>query len=85
MVLISPNFWLGPAIGAWLYDIGGFFLPFMAVGSVCVMLAVLMIVTIPSNSLKDKSTESELKPIVQQTSFDLHGEISSSDEISDIR
>ena len=57
----------------------------MAVGSVCVMLAVLMIVTIPSNSLKDKSTESELKPILQQRSIDLHDKISSSDEISDIR
>ena len=57
----------------------------MAVGSVCVTFAVLMIVTIPSNSLKDKYTESELKPIVKQTSFDLQGKISSSDEISNIR
>ena len=61
---------LGPAIGAWLYGIGGFMLPFFSVGFVCLVLSALMIVIIPSNPMKNKNV-SEMKPLVAQTSFEL--------------
>ena len=60
-------FTLGPAVGAWLYGIGGFMLPFISVSSVCLILASLLIVTIPSCLLEDKNHDAETKPLVDQT------------------
>ena len=57
----------------------------MAVGSVCVVFAALMIVTMPSNLFKDKSEEPETKPFVTPSSCDSNGKISSSNETIDIR
>ena len=39
---------LGPAVGAYLYDVGGFSLPFVICGSIDTILAMLLLLTIPT-------------------------------------
>ena len=38
----------GPAVGAALYEAGGFMLPFLSVGSVSTLLSFMLIFTIPN-------------------------------------
>ncbi len=38
----------GPAVGAALYDVGGFMLPFLVVGAVSTALSLCLILTIPT-------------------------------------
>ena len=38
---------LGPGVGAWLYEMGGFMLPFLVVGAISIILSLTLIVTIP--------------------------------------
>ena len=76
------SFALGPAIGAWLYSIGGFFLPFIIVGSISLILSALLIVTIPLHLLQDKTNESEMNPLKAQSPKDMTSlSISTSDPI----
>ena len=42
------GYMLGPGVGAWFYEMGGFMLPFLVVGSLSVVLSLLLIVTIPN-------------------------------------
>ena len=65
------TFALGPAIGAWLYSIGGFLLPFIIVGSISSILSALLIVTIPLHLLQDKTNETEMKPLRAQSPKDM--------------
>ena len=57
-------------MGAWLYTIGGFMLPYISVGSICWILSSLMIVIVPSNVMKNKSNHFESKPLVTESSFE---------------
>ena len=41
---------LGPAIGVFIYDVGGFKLPFILVGLVALVLAITLIFLIPGMS-----------------------------------
>ena len=65
------TFALGPAIGAWLYSIGGFFLPFIIVGLISSILSALLIVTIPLHILQDKTNETEMNPLLAQLPKDM--------------
>ena len=38
----------GPAVGAALYDAGGFMLPFLVVGAISTVLSLTLLVTIPN-------------------------------------
>ena len=49
----------GPAIGALLYDIGGFSLPFLICGSINIVFAVLLILTIRSQKVKTSQETKE--------------------------
>ena len=69
--LICIHLITGPAVGAWLYGIGGFMLPFITVGSMSLVFSSLLVVTISSNLFKDRSNEPEMKPLVAQKSFDM--------------
>ena len=42
------GYMLGPGVGAWFYEMGGFMLPFLVVGSLSTLLSLLLIVTIPN-------------------------------------
>jgi len=44
------GYMLGPGVGAWFYEMGGFMLPFLVVGSLSTFLSLLLIVTIPNVS-----------------------------------
>ena len=45
---------LGPAVGALIYNLGGFKLPFIVVGLVALVLAISLIFLIPSELLMNK-------------------------------
>ena len=51
---------LGPAVGAFFYEIGGFSLPFVICGSFNLTLAVLLLLTIPTRNA-ETSPELEKK------------------------
>jgi len=42
------GYMLGPGVGAWFYEMGGFMLPFLVVGSLSTILSLLLVVTIPN-------------------------------------
>ena len=54
---------LGPAVGAYLYDLGGFSLPFLICGSIDTIAATLLLLTIPTpnadNSLQTTNKEKD--------------------------
>jgi len=49
-------------VGAWLYEMGGFMLPFLTVGAVSIFLSLALIFTIPD--LGDHNPE-EREPLIQ--------------------
>jgi len=53
------GYMLGPAVGAWLYESGGFMLPFLVVGSISTILSILLTVTIPNKVTNSASESSE--------------------------
>ena len=65
--------YLGPAVGAYLYDQGGFSLPFLICGSIDTIAATLLLLTIPApntnnspdtaNKEKDKNGQEPNIPI----------------------
>ena len=44
----SSYFVTGPGVGAYLYEMGGFMLPFLVVGAISIFLSLTLIVTIPN-------------------------------------
>ena len=63
-IFIGSAWITGPAVGAWLYDAGGFMLPFLVVGSISTTLSVLLIVTIPPH-VSNSSANSQEVPSAQ--------------------
>ena len=51
----------GPVIGSGLYNLGGFLLPFVTVGSIGVILAICLFFAIPSGEYKKKEECSKIK------------------------
>ena len=49
----------GPAIGGFLYDVGGFHLPFVAMGLANFLFAIIMILALPSKELNTCITTKE--------------------------
>ena len=47
---------LGPAVGVFMYDFGGFKLPFIVVGLVALLLAITFIFLIPGMNIMKLST-----------------------------
>ena len=47
---------LGPAVGVFIYDFGGFKLPFIVVGLVALLLAITFIFLIPGMNIMKLST-----------------------------
>ena len=45
---IGLGYMLGPGLGSVLYELGGFKLPFLAVGSVSIILSLLLVITVPN-------------------------------------
>jgi len=60
------GYMLGPGVGAWFYEMGGFMLPFLVVGSLSTILSLLLIITIPNVS----SEESEVQVDGMESSDD---------------
>ena len=52
----------GPAVGSVLYNVGGFQLPFLVVGSVAVIVANIMVLVIP-NAKPDPVKKSSAKSL----------------------
>jgi len=50
---------LGPGVGAWFYEIGGFMLPFLVVGAVSTALSMALVVTVPNLNEPSSSPEEE--------------------------
>ena len=59
-----PKSFVGPALGAWLYNIGGFQLPFLIFGSISTVSSMLLIATVPSQ-IESIATKAET---IQETS-----------------
>ena len=58
MLMIRPNIflnflWLGPVVGSYLYQYGGFTLPFITCGSLAAVFAVGLIFSVPEQSFFD--------------------------------
>ena len=51
------GYMLGPGVGAWFYEMGGFMLPFLVVGALSTILSILLIFTIPTVSSSDITIE----------------------------
>jgi len=49
--------YLGPGLGALLYEIGGFQLPFLIVGSIGILVGIALIFVIPSIQLDKKKSD----------------------------
>ena len=47
---IGVGYMLGPPLGSFLYELGGFILPFEVVGSVCICAAIGVYFSIPSTT-----------------------------------
>ena len=60
-VTTPNNFNTGPGVGAWLYEMGGFMLPFLIVGAISIILSLTLIVTIPNLG----PPEEEEEPLIQ--------------------
>ena len=45
---LGVGYSVGPAIGGFLYDVGGFHLPFVAVGLANILFAMIIILALPS-------------------------------------
>ena len=50
-------FQIGPAVGAYLYEIGGFLLPFEVVGIAEFIFGILVIIFLPTLSMQDDASE----------------------------
>ena len=50
----------GPAIGGFLYALGGFVMPFFTIGLILLLVVVVSVVFIPTSDLKNKSKKSPL-------------------------
>ena len=48
------GYMMGPALGAFLYDVGGFMLPFVVVGCVGLVAATALLIFIPNVKAKDE-------------------------------
>ena len=55
------GYMLGPALGALLYEAGGFILPFVAVGGVGLVVASALLAFIPNVKSKDGGSKEQLK------------------------
>ena len=73
----------GPAIGAWLYTVGGFTLPFLSVGVISIIVSSSLIVAIPSCILQnlDDETASEMSSIVPNSCVMEDSSITNNSEI----
>lgn len=61
------GYMLGPGVGAALYEVGGFMLPFLVVGSLSTILSVMLAFTIPDLSqVTSEETESLDAPPQEQ-------------------
>ena len=62
----------GPAIGGWLYGLGGFMLPFVSFGLISTILSLLMIIIVPSNftnsNYSNKNKDLEVAPLITKES-----------------
>jgi len=61
MLVLSVGFWnvfLGPAVGSWLYSLGGFILPFLIVGLMIMISSIGTILLMPKGQQKEKRKES---------------------------
>ena len=56
---------LGPAVGVFIYDFGGFKLPFIVVGLVALLLAITFIFLIPGMNIMKLSTVISLETLEQ--------------------
>ena len=56
---------LGPAVGVFIYDLGGFKLPFIVVGLVALLLAITFIFLIPGMNIIKLSTVISLETLEQ--------------------
>lgn len=56
---------IGPGVGAWLYEMGGFMLPFLVVGAISIVLSLSLIVTIPNLG---QETPEEVEPLIADAS-----------------
>lgn len=62
------GYMLGPGVGAWLYELGGFKLPFWVVGAVSTILSIILAFTIP-NIAPEENTEPNRVQLRMRTVF----------------
>ena len=55
------GYMMGPALGALLYEVGGFILPFVVVGGIGLVVATALLVFIPNVKSKDGGSEMQVK------------------------
>jgi hypothetical protein len=47
----------GPALGSFLYELGGFTLPFLTVGSFALVMAVVLCIVVPPVRMDDRDAD----------------------------
>ena len=55
------GYMMGPALGALLYEVGGFILPFVVVGGIGLVVATALLVFIPNVKSRDGGSEMQVK------------------------
>ena len=55
---------LGPAIGAFLYDIGGFCAPFFSMGALAILVSIMLVFSIPDVQSQSRRTTEDNKNIL---------------------
>ena len=78
---------LGPTVGAFFYEIGGFSLPFLICGSINTILAIFLVLTIPTRNAEispelEKKEESNSKKNQESENAINENSSSSEEEIS---
>ena len=56
---LGVGYSIGPAIGGFLYDVGGFHLPFVATGVANILFAIIIILALPTKEFNTRITTKE--------------------------
>ena len=54
--ILGIGYSIGPVIGGFFYDIGGFHLPFLVIGILSILFSILTVVALPNDEFKKRGS-----------------------------
>ena len=54
--VLGIGYSIGPIIGGFFYDIGGFHLPFLVIGILSILFSILTVVALPNDEFKKRGS-----------------------------